>query len=120
MSERFSKNKQSFSDTMQQEKSTFDVRTRELESQLLLKIALFEKLQEKLQIVEKDKFKKEFQIENLSNELNNLQQQREDEESHYNKVIDDQQSEIDTLKNQLDMKEVEIRKYMILESNMKT
>ena len=70
--------------------------------------------------MEKEKFKREFQIENLQNDLSNIQQVRDEEQQQYNKLLDDQEITIDTLKNQLAIKESEIRKLMIMESNQKT
>ena len=97
-----------------------DVRIRDLEAQLQLKEAQYEKLQEKVFYMEKEKFKREFQIENLQNDLSNIQQVRDEEQQQYNKLLDDQEITIDTLKNQLAIKESEIRKLMIMESNQKT
>ncbi len=70
--------------------------------------------------MEKEKFKREFQIENLQNDLSNIQQVRDEEQQQYNKLLDDQEITIDTLKNQLAIKDSEIRKLMIMESNQKT
>ena len=49
--------------------------------------------------MEKEKFKREFQIENLQNDLSNIQQVRDEEQQQYNKLLDDQEITIDTLKN---------------------
>lgn len=118
VSDRFKRSRQSFSNLMQSEKSTFDSRLRELEDQLAEEKAERGRLERANGAVLTEKERLEWRLSGLVEDLKAVQFQRVQEEQLMERMLEDKMEIIDSLGQQLALKDQEIR-HLLLRSSEK-